>query len=81
MPFVFPYRPFELEAKYAVQIRIAHARFPDWWKDIEDEQLLLSVSGKHGLSGLTGSENQIFYNSAASIVSGRFVTGRHLKVV
>jgi len=77
--YVFPYSYTDHQARYAIQIRIGDGEFVRDWQDSDGEYIILSVSGRHGLSGLKGSENHIFY-SKQDIKRGRFVTGDNISV-
>ena len=79
LAYVHRYWPFEQEAKYAIQIRTKDISFIDSWHEHDGDYLVLSVSGKHGLSGLNGSESQNFY-SRNVIKPGKFFTGRNLQI-
>jgi hypothetical protein len=76
LTYVPRYWPYGKLAKYALQIRTKDDSSLSSWHD--DDYLILSVSGKHGLSGLNGSESQKFYKS--DVKPGQFYTGNNLNV-
>ena len=77
LAYVHRYWPYEQDAKYALQIRTKDDSFLSSWND--GDYLVLSVSGRHGLSGLNGSESQNFYNRS-DVKSGQFYTGSNLNI-
>lgn len=76
LTYVPRYWPYGKLAKYALQIRTKDDSSLSSWHD--GDYLILSVSGKHGLSGLNGSESQNFYKS--DVKPGQFYTGNNLNV-